>query len=286
MRFSGEGQAYHGLVRMTSQGPKWTGRVDTVPSKLREPLAWRRPRMVFVNSMSDLFHPDVPTDYIDQVFAVMALARQHSFQVLTKRAGRMRQYLDAPQRRTNVMAAANEIAPCSEIRWPLPNVWLGVSAEDQLRADERMTDLLMTPAAVRFVSVEPMLGAIDLTALRNLFALSCCGGQRLNALTGNTVCERCGQACGCGNRLDWVICGGESGHGARWMEPCWARSLRDQCAAARVPFFFKQWGAWLPRERDGQPDEFINVGKRVAGRLLDGCLYDARPQGVEKGGHA
>ena len=166
------------------------------PDKLDLPLRWRKPRKVFVNSMSDLFHDDVPDEYIRQVFDVMAEAGQHLFQLLTKRHGRMRSYLSK--------------------REPLPNVWVGVSVEDQHWADIRIPVLRDTPAAVRWLSAEPLLGSIDL--------------------------------CGLLDGIGWVVVGGESGRGARRMAPEWARSLRDQCAEAGVPFFMKQAGAVLGRE--------------------------------------
>lgn len=195
----------------------------------------------------DLFHEDVPDDWIDRVFAVMALAPQHTFQVLTKRADRMRAYMIGE--RYSVVDAAVEITSNARGNiagivqrenmdkrgdWPLPNVWLGVSAEDQPRADERIPHLLATPAAVRFVSVEPMLGPVDLEP----YVSSAWS-------TDHHEWPKLGN-------LDWVIVGGESGPGARPMHPHWARGLRDQCVAAAVPFFFRQWGAWICA---GQQDE-------------------------------
>lgn len=218
---------YAGTVEMSRGGPVWTGKVALASDKvLTAPLRRRKPTMYFVNSMGDLFHEDVPDDWIDQVFAVMALAPQHTFQVLTKRAGRMREYMDAEHK-----VAAQMLEFCKKgqaplpgtFRWPLPNVWLGVSAEDQARADERIPHLLATPAAIRFVSAEPLLGQVDLT--RQLYEHA----TGLRTATPN---------------LDWIIVGGESGKGARPMHPDWARSIRDQCAAAGVPFFFKQRGEW------------------------------------------
>lgn len=172
---------------------------------LRVPLAWRKPQLVFVNSMSDLFHERVPENFIRSVFDVMVAAERHRFQVLTKRSQRMM-----------------ELA--SSLPWP-DNVWMGVSVESE-DYTHRLDHLRTTPARIKFVSLEPLLGPIeDLDT------------------TG----------------IDWVIVGGESGPGARAMDAAWVRSLRDQCVAARVPFFFKQWGGFR---------------KKRAGRLLDGRIWD------------
>jgi len=221
---------------------------------LLDPVCWRNPRMIFVCSMTDIFSDFVKDEWIDRMFAVMALCPRHVFQVLTKRSERMLEYLTSangkklgiPQsvaeRRDHICVECfniNEQLSDPHIkmfldkgwivnRWPLPNVWLGVSCEDQETAYTRIPDLLATPAAVRFVSCEPMLGEID---LRGLFK-SCPAHDYEGGF--------CIQDCGNWNRLDWVICGGESGHTARPMHPAWARSLRDQCASASVPFFMKQ----------------------------------------------
>jgi Bacteriophage protein gp37 len=214
--------------------------VQLRPNKLALPLRWTKPRKVFVNSMSDLFHDKVPDDYIAKVFAVMALAPQHTFQLLTKRHGRMRSLLSSERfpglvymainallehgnpLHINDIAIMDALDGFSRGRFKvLPNVWLGVSAEDQKRADLRIPALLDTPAAVRFVSAEPLLGPIDLSRFVED------DGEKFDLPP-----------------LSWVIVGGESGPGARPMHPDWARSLRDQCVAAGVPFLFKQWGEW------------------------------------------
>ncbi|QOI66898.1 hypothetical protein SEA_BOSNIA_68 [Gordonia phage Bosnia] len=243
-------------------------------NKLTEPLRWRKSRRVFVNSMSDLFHDAVADDYIAQVFAVMGMARRHTFQVLTKRHARMRSLISSEDFQTRVgqfryrLGDNEPTAGDLSWGWPLPNVWLGVSTEDQRWADIRIPALLDTPAAVRFISAEPLLGPIDLACLR----------------------------CPCGEcddpnydpQLDWVIVGGESGHSARPMHPQWARDVRDQCVRAGVPFLFKQWGEWTPntghRYRDwanlDNPHEFVmRVGKGRAGRVLDGRTWDQYPGG-------
>ncbi|SLG33563.1 bacteriophage protein gp37 [Mycobacteroides abscessus subsp. abscessus] len=246
------------------------------PERLGEPLRWRKPRRVFVNSMSDLFHKDVPDEFIAKVFGVMARAPQHTFQILTKRPGRMRSLLgDRVDGAQPLLEAATEEETATAIYdapWPLPNVWLGVSAEDQKWAEVRIPVLLDTPAAVRFVSAEPLLGPIDLTR---------------RGLLAPDECER---------RLDWVIVGGESGRGARPMHPEWARSLRDQCTAAGVPFFFKQWGEYITTEQMTEatymtwdiehgsaqyhPSVQWRVGKKRAGRELDGRTWDEFPDRV------
>lgn len=213
---------------------------------LRLPLRWRRPRMVFVCSMTDLFHEDVPDEYIDQVFAVMAMCPLHTFQVLTKRAERMRQYvLGADGREFKVPFGEWQREPFD---WPLPNVWCGVSVEDQARADERIPHLLGTPAAVRFLSCEPLLGPVDLATLpfRD-------GSGSRNPLTGQLRLRVRGEALhpDCevetrgltAPRLHWVICGGESGPGARPCEAAWVRSLVMQCRGAGTACFVKQLGA-------------------------------------------
>lgn len=241
---------YAGTVMPSKAGPVWTGKIGIATDRiLTAPLRWRAPRRIFVNSTSDLFHEDVPDEAIDRIFAVMALSPQHTFQVLTKRSARMREWFADPDRADNVGLAALAIAGSLPrghrcLPWPLPNVWLGVSAEDQMRADERIPDLLATPAAIRFVSAEPLLGPIDLAEIS--FWSECCipeyGGDGHELLPALRPEYRRGRGPG----LDWIITGGESGPGARPMHPAWARSIRDQCAAAGVPFFFKQWGEWLP----------------------------------------
>ena len=262
------------------------------PERLEKPLHWKKPRRVFVVSMGDLFHEDVPDEYIDAVFAVMAAAERHTFQVLTKRADRMAQYFEELSARAQMYFALGrrsvpyetsrilemwrnhspDFTQCSGRHLPLSNVWLGVSAENQAMFYERYSHLAQINAAVRYVSFEPLLSAIDME----------------------------------GATPDWVICGGESGPGARAMHPDWARGLRDQCVAAGVPFFFKQWGAWLPYGQDmaeaewetetferfraliaggapfarfGDGETVHRVGKKRAGRRLDGREWNEYPEG-------
>ena len=198
------------------------------PDRLDQPLHWKKPRTVFVCSMSDLWHDDVAEQFIWRVLKVTRDAPQHIYQILTKRPGRM-----APVMRE--CYARLRAAYGSKAEEPQRNLWLGITAENQATADKRIPILLQTPAAVRFVSCEPLLGPIDLHVKRKV---------------GGVVYDYIG--------LDWVIVGGESGPGARPMNPQWARDIRDRCQATGVPFFFKQWGAWR------------RVGKKKAGHLLDG----------------
>lgn len=308
-RFSGPGQPYEGLIDHTSQGPKWNGTVRMVFDQLTQPLHWRRPRSVFVDSMSDLFHEAVAGWFIDQVFAVMMLAPQHTYWVLTKRADRMQRYLTnrdeggAPEPFTvvnRVQLSAMDYLKNGAFRpggfgpiyleeqrayrdrmhtLPLPNVRLGVSVENQATANERIALLRDTPAAVRIISAEPLLGRINL--------------ERLGVDFGSTG--------------PWgLITGGESGpkDKVRPMHPLWAKGLRDQAEALGLDFFFKQWGEWCPAEtpsispmRRFELDDIqhachdgsfaptlikgmpiiVRAGKTDAGRLLDGRTHDALP---------
>jgi protein gp37 len=274
------------------------------PGMLDQPLRWKRPRRIFVNSMSDLFHAEIPDEYIAKVFAVMALAQQHTFQILTKRHGRMRSLLSSERftdlldlaLRDLMMTGRISAEQCSGApSLPLPNVHLGVSVEDQSRADLRIPVLLGTPAAVRFLSCEPLLGPVDLSGyLHGSSPCETCGGSgSVYEPGGGSACP----TCNFDDRyrrgptdIGWVIVGGESGRNARPMHPQWARDLRDQCAAADVPFLFKQWGEWAPSEASGIPwhqwtDGKTNptvrrLGKKRAGRLLDGRAHDGYPTAV------
>lgn len=254
------------------------------------PERWQRPRRIFVNSMSDLFHDAVPDEFIDEVFAAMARSPQHVFQILTKRPARMLAYLAQAEGQIRDLVKYEPTAEA--MQWPLPAVHLGVSIEDQPSADERISQLLQTPAAVRWISAEPLLAAVDLRPY-------------LDWAFANADMSR--------PDLGWVVAGGESGPHARPMHPDWVRSLRDQCAAAGVPFLFKQWGEWAP-DWDGamtcescgkskfdsairragvdacgscgdsfwlataKPlDSMCRVGKKAAGRLLDGVEHNEYP---------
>ena len=208
-RFSGKGMAYEGLAKNTKAGPRWTQEVYTIPELLDEPLKWKKSRRIFVNSMSDLFHEKVELSYIQKVFAVMEEASWHKFQVLTKRAERLLEFN-------------------SKLPWPT-NVWMGVSVEDE-RVTDRIDALRETDAHIKFLSLEPLLGALPNLEL---------------------------------DGIDWVIVGGESGPGAREMEKKWVIDIREQCADAKVHFFFKQWGGRR---------------KSKTGRELDGRFYDEMPE--------
>ena len=195
---------YQGLLGKSGH---FNDQVRCLPRNLDKPLHWRKPRRVFVDSMSDLFHPDVPFSFIDRVFSCMAACRRHTFQVLTKRPERMADYLATGK--TNVLINGGG--------FPLPNLWIGSSVENQAVADERILQLLQCPAAVRFLSCEPLLGAVTIPGpLGNLF-----GDFRRST-------------------VDWVIVGCESGPRRRPCDPAWIRSIVDQCAAADVPCFVKQ----------------------------------------------
>lgn len=231
------------------------------PQRITLPLRWRKPKRVFVNSMSDLFHKDIPDEYIARVWAVMALTPQHTYQILTKRHGRMRSLLNDSAFRLlcekeQAVLVNDDATPLARYereqktsQWwsdfanPLRNVWLGVSVEDQKRADLRIPALVDTPAAVRFLSCEPLLGPVWFADYASQ-PCGCCLGE-----THDEACSDCADyGCDGGHiqALHWVIVGGESGRGARAMHTDWARSLRDQCEQEHVPFFFKQHGEWGP----------------------------------------
>lgn len=340
-----------GLTVDTKAGPVWNGEVRLHEAALLQPLRWKRPRQIFWNAHGDLFHPAVPDAWIDRVFAVCALTPQHTHMILTKRPARMRKYMTEKHRNPQGWPEEDyDVQTCIRLslggllggrktsggfpdmkhflksgsadrygaadkqifdNWPLPNVWLGVSVEDQQRANERIPDLLATPAWVRFLSCEPLLGEIDLLPWFDPSG-ACCGGEpeyrckncpsdapwrySIPADDGKWLFDP---------TIDWVIAGGESGPSARPMHPDWARSLRDQCAAAGVPFHFKQWGEFVPCISDDEghglrchPDgadcdaffaetkalivtahdrEFWRIGKKRAGRLLDGVEHNGMP---------
>lgn len=305
------------------------------PERLDQPIRWAKPRMIFVNSMSDLFHPDVPFDFIADVFAVMSCTTRHTYQILTKRPQRMLEFfawldeehdgfghpsrIDSlrvwPQWKAQQNGRGAGYDNCGPA-WPLENVWIGVSAEDQATAGERIPLLLKTPAAVRWVSAEPLLGKVELDNIEYAH------GDFINVLSleewkGLEDSSEVQNSPGSGALIDWVVVGGESGPNARPMHPDWARSLRDQCAVAGVPFLFKQWGEWAPvgpiysdddtdehmAALECDPDEprqcwispsgqiedgghqppigtwaMRRIGKKGAGRLLDGVLHDGYPK--------
>jgi protein gp37 len=250
-----------------SKTTKWTDKTWN-PEKIADPLKWRDPARVFVCSMSDLFHPDVPNEFIDRVLAMMSVCQRHTFQVLTKRPERALNYLTdtfmsgrVDEERCSIMGAMSDCGRSVDAyigeegsgyfeNGYLSNVWIGATAENQQQADKRIPLLLQIPAAVRFVSLEPMLGPVDLTKLVRL-------------MYGGKPCWPCSESMLFG--LDWVICGGETGPGARPFNVMWARSLRDQCKAAGVPFFYKGAGTAQYSKDDPQY------------RRLDGKLYEQFP---------
>ncbi|HTI81765.1 MAG TPA: phage Gp37/Gp68 family protein [Acetobacteraceae bacterium] len=302
-----------GLTQMTKAGPVWTGEVRFNEAWLDQPIRWSKPRDIFVCAHSDLFHESVPDEWIDRVFAVMALARQHRFQVLTKRTDRMRDYMTERWQPAAAQVIAGLSIPaetvgegrCSQIRreclpllvkyglcdpdkgklwtpegrckaeqwkWPLSNVWLGTSVEDQTRADERRRALFQIAAEGwnTWVSYEPALGLVDWIGWEF---------------------------------IRWLVSGGESGTGARPSNPDWHRAARDFCCLNRIPFFFKQWGSWAAAEPygdrcghvvpavalgwpEGPSDRyawfdncaFYKVGKKAAGAALDGREWKQMPE--------
>lgn len=214
--------------------------------------------MVFVNSMSDLFHEDVPFEFINAVFAVMADVNIHTYQILTKRPERMLDFFSWKRNQFGYTWA------------PSVNVWIGVSVEDQKTADSRIPKLLQIPAAVRFLSCEPMLGEIDIASEKIM--------ADLEVLQVNTDYS---------SGIDWVICGGESGPSARPMHPKWVENLRDLCDVAGIPFFFKQWGSYGPHPgifHHQKPFTFedgivvYKASKYQNGRMLDGCYHENYPK--------
>lgn len=262
-RFSGPGEPYEKLVQIGADGKRraqWNGNIRFVEEALFTPLRWKRPRRIFVNSMSDLFHEGVTDEQLDRIFALMALCPQHTFQVLTKRPERMREYFaerylnNRIGREINIFADDPKLinVPLDVPGWgtsprgsewdPLENVWLGVSVEEA-RWKSRIDELRVVPAALRFLSLEPLLGELgplDLTG------------------------------------IDWVIAGGESGPGARPMHPDWVRSVRNQCVAAGVPFFFKQWGEWLPSKV--VPVVLSARAAELGGRCFDSVFLPDKPR--------
>jgi len=278
-------ERYAGVVEKTAAGQlNWTGKVNMINEAFLKPVNQKKPTIYFVNSMSDLFHESVPFEFINAVFMVMSDADHHIYQILTKRPERMVEFFEWKKQEFGII-------------WqPKPNVWLGVSVEDQKSADNRIPLLLQVPCSIRFLSCEPILGPIE------IYKLLAYGEWALNIDVHQT------------QKLHWVIAGGESGARATPMHPDWVRSLRDQCASAGVAFFFKQWGEYAPYrtkaaysenrplmflEQNGEvswwagdDDTTINystnytgngqpmdkVGKKAAGRLLDGKLYDEYPK--------
>lgn len=295
---------------LTDAAGKWTGKINLNPEAMEKALRWKRPRRIFVGSMTDLFHEAVPDSFLDQIFTDMALAQQHTFILLTKRPERMLHYIqgvhDEPVDTERDMALFDPWrATWGELYgqrpWPMRNVILMTTVEDQPRADERLP--IMAELGGRGwttgVSVEPMLGPVNVAP----YFTSCphCGWWEIYKPRGDRAyCQDCGQEFDAPAKgLSWVIAGGESGPGARPMHPAWVRSLRDQCKRSGVPFLFKQWGEWTPTDASGRVEgdcdisggfrahrynwadgsRSYRVGKHRAGRLLDGVEYNQFPEG-------
>lgn len=295
-------QKYGGLV---NEGKNhFNGMVRMDFEALSKPLHWRRPRKVFVNSMSDLFHEQVADGFITAVFAIMALCPQHTFQILTKRPERMNEYLNrsiGDMTKHWVLGKAWEILghhphydhhKLNGREWPLPNVWLGVSVEDQEAADTRIPWLLKCPAAVRWLSCEPLLGPVDLSSYLNILDRQKAGLERDPMAAAMLQQGMDDGRAFAPTMINWIVAGGESGPGARPMHPHWARLLRDQALDASVPFLFKQWGAWAPVHElqcnepgvkgrtwyNFDPDTAVcRLGKKKTGRLLDGIEWNQYP---------
>lgn len=264
-RFSGKGQPYEGLAtfRVHGQGTEeerveahWTGEVRLIGQHLRDPLKWREPLRVFVNSMSDLFHPGVRDEWIADIFEIMAKAPQHTYQILTKRPERMREVLAA----AGAPHVANAFEKTYGQSWPPKNWIFGVSIEDQETANKRLPILASCRCRMKMVSYEPAIGPVNFT----------------EALGGDASAIVA---------FDWIIVGGESGRRARPMHPQWARDVLNTCQTAGIPFFFKQWGEWLPGQQDGKGkvnlncgNDPIRVGKHISGSLLDGVEWKEFPQ--------
>ncbi len=318
-RFAGAGLPYEGLAERRGGLAQWTNRVMLVEDSLNLPLTWKKPKRIFVNSMSDLFHEQVPQEFIYRVSLVMLKAHRHTYQILTKRPERMANiWLTSLHCEWLREALGSHLLTDANIQQSFSHVWIGTSVEDQATADERIPHLLKVPARVRFLSCEPLLGAVDLrNGLR--IAWKCSGCRRYFSGQLQELCPNCGQAGywtgshafnpkggQVGSGISWVICGGESGPHARPMHPDWPRELRDQCQAAGVPFFFKQHGEWLdgrewPDYRAGEfrgqtqeVEQFYSprrcqhitlcrVGKHAAGRQLDGRTWDEFPGGTVPG---
>jgi protein gp37 len=269
-------------------------RVTFHPDRINKPLRLRKPTVIFVGSMGDLFHEDMHDEWIDEIISIIAATTRHCHLILTKRPERMLEYFDeiynlpTDSRRAEILFDTWRAVygdACNNLPvFPLRNLWLGVTGENQKAADERIPILLQIPAAMRFVSYEPALGPVDFRPwmiskkikdgyreVRNRFPSSSSTPKHLQLRTS----------------LDWIIAGGETGPGARPSHPDWFRSVRDQCVAAGVPFFFKSWGEWVPRElalkiygKDYDPENNVKtakVGRKVAGRLLDGREWNETP---------
>jgi protein gp37 len=272
-------EAYTGLITTNAKGePVWNGviKINLDDPKLFYPLKEKQPIVYFLNSMTDLFHKDVPFEAIDRIMAIVAMTPHHTYQLLTKRANRMQEYFKQPDLKARIEFAMTAIGKeVVDFELPLPNLWLGVSVESQKYAEERIPQLLETPAAIRFLSVEPLLGEISFKIHIDFDqVVAAPEAQDIDFLLGKTIIYGAEEWSEYSlNKIDWVIVGGESGSKARPMQADWVRSLRDQCQEADVPFFFKQWGEYN--------EHGAKVGKKNAGRLLDGIIHNEFPKGFQ-----
>jgi len=290
------GARYTGLTTPERSGPTWTGEMRVAEDQLGWPLLRRRPRRIAVNPMSELFHENLATESIDLLHAVMRAAHWHQFLVLTKRSERMRAYYSDPETPdriadksallSSLMASTGRRRPSSRMIertspaerrefWPLPNLWVGVSVEDQDRI-ARISDLLQTVAALRWVCFEPLIDRVEPEAVpvADRFVDAFRGSHYIVDGRGRSVAVDAPAW----PPLDWVVAGGEIGVGARPMQASWVRSLRDKCVSAGVPLFFRQWGEWAPGSGGPSGETMARVGKRSAGRLLDGRTWDQTPR--------
>jgi protein gp37 len=252
---SAPGEWGHGFAENSSAGAVWTGKVELIEERLRLPLLWEKSSLIFVNSLSDVFHEGLDDSIIDRIFAIMALAPQHHFQILTKRPKIMQRYLKDSTTITRINLIMQDLAVESSRvglpkieAWPLPNVWLGVTAENQKEADRRIPLLLETPSAIRFIAAEPLLEPLDLKA-------------------GSWLKDDAVEIDSPTAKIDWVIAGGELSKKATLCQPDWVRSLRDQCAQSATAFFWNQWG------------EHGSTGSETSGghHQIDGHLYEEYP---------
>ena len=263
---------YGGLVEMRTSGPEWTGKLKMAPDKVDLPLRWKDPRKIFVNSLSDLFHNKIPFDFIDDCFVTMLLAERHTFQVLTKRPENMSEYFEhARERITEKLIDKIDKTGwakfssskdgkrsrkwveewVAEGAWPLPNVWLGVSVEDQDSAYRRIPFLHTIPAAVKWLSMEPLLAE-----------------TRLNIGMDDATTR---------DLIDWVVVGGESGPKARPLKSEWVDIIHEDCERIGIPFHFKQWGRFDNNPDQKDPTAKNNGGKAKGGRTYQGKLWDEEP---------
>lgn len=270
---------YMDTVTVGANGqPNWTGVVKVSERSMDKPLRTNKPTLFFVNSMSDLFHDAVPFDVVDRVFAIMAICQRHTFQVLTKRAARMAEYYKAGfpvlierwEKALVAMGMHEWKIEENNNTYPLPNVWMGVSVESQQTANERIPYLLEIDAAVRFLSCEPLLGAVDLTEveLPSKYNISVSTAAHINCLTSMDDEHFYNHH----KQVDWVIVGGESGPGSRPMHPEWANKIIRDCKSNDVPVFFKQWGDWVPIDEPHKQDDIQHLAKNEQWLNWDGGM--------------